>query len=173
MESQSLRGLFLDNLRDIYSAEQQLTNALPKLAKAASSAKLRTAFESHLDETKEHVRRLDQIFKALDEKPTGKTCVAMQGLIKEGDEVLDKRQSWAPDLVDAGLIVAAQKVEHYEIAGYGCLRTFAEILEEGEAQSLLQETLDEEGRADKALTAIAAETNVAANEGATESQSRE
>src|SRR5438270_8171187 len=126
MKLDSLKKLYLEELRDLYSAETQLVKALPKMAKGASSDELRQAFESHLKQTKEHVERLDEIFAQLDEKPTGKTCKAMKGLIEEGSEMLE--QEGDESVIDAGLIAAAQRVEHYEIAAYGTVRTFANLL---------------------------------------------
>jgi ferritin-like metal-binding protein YciE len=140
-------------MRDLYNAENQLLKALPKMAKRASTEELKEAFESHLEETHGQVARLEEIFERLGKKPTGKTCKAMQGLIEEGSEMMKEE---GPDsVIDAGIIAAAQRVEHYEIAGYGVARTFASILGEDEAEDLLQETLDEEGAADEKLTEIA------------------
>ena len=131
----------------------QLVKALPKMVKGASSAELKQAFGNHLEQTKEHVERLNEIFDRLDEKPTGKTCQAMKGLIEEGSEMLEEEGE--KSVIDAGLIGAAQRVEHYEIASYGTVRTFANLLGEEEAADLLQETLDEEGETDKELSALA------------------
>ncbi len=140
-------------MRDLYNAENQLVKALPKMAKKASTSELKEALESHLEETRGHVERLDEIFQKLGKKPTGKTCKGMQGLIEEGSEMMNED---GPDsVIDAGIIAAAQRVEHYEMAGYGVARTFASILEQDEAEDLLQETLDEEGAADEKLTEIA------------------
>jgi ferritin-like metal-binding protein YciE len=155
MKLDTLKKLYVEELRDIYSAEQQLVKALPKMAKGASSDDLREAIESHLEETKGQVERLEQIFEALDESAKGKTCQAMKGLIEEGSEILDEKGE--DSVLDAGIIAAAQKVEHYEIATYGTLRTWADLLHEEEAAELLQETLDEEGEADKKLTDLAEE----------------
>jgi ferritin-like metal-binding protein YciE len=130
-----------------------LTEALPKMAKGASHDELKQALEDHLGQTEEHIERLEEIFKRLDEKPTGKTCKAMKGLIDEGSEILD--QDGEASVIDAGIICAAQKVEHYEIATYGTLRTFANLLGEEEAAELLQETLDEEGETNKLLAELA------------------
>jgi ferritin-like metal-binding protein YciE len=149
----TMEDLFLDEIRDLYDAEKQLTKALPKMAKAASSEELRTAFENHLEETENQVERLEQIFTMLDEKGTGKKCAAMAGLIKEGDEVASSTEDSA--VRDAGLIAAAQKVEHYEISGYGSARTHAQLLGHQEAVSLLEETLKEEKQADRVLNDIA------------------
>jgi len=155
MKLESLETLYVEELRDIYNAENQLLKALPKMAKTASSPELKQAFEDHLEQTREHVERLDEIFEKLDKKPTGKTCHAMKGLIEEGSEILE--QEGAEHVIDAGLIAAAQKVEHYEIASYGTVRTWAEILGEEDAAELLQQTLDEEGETDKRLTELAEE----------------
>jgi ferritin-like metal-binding protein YciE len=144
-----LRETFLDELADLYDAEKQLVKALPKMAKAAEHEELKDAFETHFEETKEHVNRLEQVFRAFGEKPKGKKCKAMVGLIEEGEDVIDD------ELGDAALICAAQKVEHYEIASYGSLQSWAELLEENEAAELLQETLDEEKATDEKLTQTA------------------
>ena len=153
MKLDSLKTLYIEELRDLYNAENQLLKALPKMAKKASTPELKEAFQSHLEETRTHVERLDQIFDTLGKKPTGKTCKAMKGLIEEGSEMMSE-DGPAP-VIDAGIIAAAQRVEHYEMAGYGTVRTFASLLGEDEAEDLLQETLDEEGAADKKLTDIA------------------
>jgi ferritin-like metal-binding protein YciE len=153
MKLDSLQKLYIEELRDLYNAENQLLKALPKMAKHASHQELKQAFETHLEQTEGHVERLEDIFEKLDEKPTGKTCKAMKGLIEEGSEMLDKAGD--KSVLDAGLIAAAQRVEHYEIAGYGTVRTFANMLGEAEAAELLQETLDEEGETDKLLTELA------------------
>jgi ferritin-like metal-binding protein YciE len=151
----TLNELFVEELRDLYDAEKQLTKALPKMAKAASSDKLRAAFEEHLQQTEGHVERLEQIFEALGEKATGKKCAAMAGLVKEGDEIASETE---PPVRDAGLIAAAQKVEHYEIAGYGAARTHAELLGQEDAVELLEETLEEEKETDAKLTELAEST---------------
>ena len=153
MKLDSLQKLYIEELRDLYNAENQLVKALPKMAKHAAHQELKQAFEDHLEQTKEHVERLDEIFKRLDERPTGKTCKGMKGLIEEGSEILEKDGD--ASVLDAALIGAAQRVEHYEIAGYGTVRTFANMLGENEAAELLQQTLDEEGEADKLLTELA------------------
>jgi ferritin-like metal-binding protein YciE len=144
-----LKKLYVEEWRDVYNAENQLLKALPKMAKGASSAELKQAFEQHLGQTEEHVERLQEIFTRLGEKPTGKTCEAMKGLVEKVAEMLEEES------IDAGLIGAAQRVEHYEIATYGTLRTFAGLLGEEEAAELLQQTLDEEGEADKLLSELA------------------
>lgn len=143
-------------MRDLYNAENQLLKALPKLAKKAVTPALKSAFTSHLEETKTHVERLTQIFQGLGEKPSGKVCKAMKGLVEEGSEMM--KETGPSSVIDAGLIGAAQRVEHYEMAGYGVVRTFASILGEEEAHALLQETLDEEHAADAKLTEIAEAT---------------
>ena len=153
MKLDSLRTLWIEEMKDLYNAENQLLKALPKMAKRATTPELKKAFESHLEETQGHVERLDEIFVKLGKKPTGKTCKAMKGLIEEGSEMM--KEDGPDSVIDAGIIAAAQRVEHYEIAGYGVARTFASILGEDEAEDLLQETLDEEGAADEKLTEIA------------------
>src|ERR1700704_1631396 len=141
MKLDNLRKLYIEELRDLYSAENQLIKALPKMAKGASSDELRQAFENHLQETEGHVERLETIFEDLDESPKGKTCHAMKGLVEEGSEMLDEEGE--ESVLDAGIIAAAQKVEHYEIASYGTVRTFAGLLGEKQAAELLETTLEE------------------------------
>jgi ferritin-like metal-binding protein YciE len=158
----SLLGLYVDELRDIYNAERQLTRALPKMAKAASSDRLREGFLEHLEQTKGHVDRLDQIFDALGERSSGKKCAGMEGLIEEGSEVM--KEDFEGPVMDAALIGAAQRVEHYEIAAYGTVIAFAELLGESDHVSLLQQTLQEEKQTDERLTEMAQDINVAANE---------
>jgi ferritin-like metal-binding protein YciE len=153
MQMESLQDLLVDQLKDLYNAENQLIKALPKMAKAATNAQLQQAFTTHLEETKEHVDRLEQVFEALGENAKGKTCKAMKGLIEEGKEIMEEDAE--PEVLDAGLIAAAQRIEHYEIAGYGCVRTYAEMLGNDQAAKLLQKTLDEEGLTDKKLTDLA------------------
>lgn len=153
MKLDSLQALLMDELSDIYDAESQLTKALPKMAKAAHSAELREAFETHLQETMTQIDRLKKIFEQLDQKPKSKTCKAMKGLVAEGDEMA--KESGDPAVLDAGLIGAAQRVEHYEIAAYGCARTFAELLGLDSAAEMLQTTLDEEANTDERLNEIA------------------
>ncbi len=143
MPAENLQELFVNELRDIYDAEKQLTKALPKMAKAAESDELRAAFEGHLDETRGHVGRLEEVFKLLGIAARGKPCEGMKGLIKEGEEVMEELEGTT---LDAALIASAQKVEHYEIATYGTLATFAEVLEMQEAKNLLGQTLEEEKR---------------------------
>lgn len=161
MKENALKELYVDELRDIYNAENQLTKALPKMAKAASSEELRAGFEEHLEQTKGHVERLDQIFKELGEKPTGKKCKGMEGLIEEGSEMI-KDDELEGEALDAGLISAAQRVEHYEIAAYGCVRTYADLLGEADAVELLDQTLKEEKETDQKLTKLAEKINVEA-----------
>ena len=156
MKLETLRDLYIDQLKDLYSAENQLVEALPKMAKAATSAQLRMAFEHHLEQTKNHVKRIEQVFQNLNGRPTGKTCKAMQGLVAEGSEAI--KEDGPAEVKDAALIAAAQRVEHYEMAGYGTVRTFAQQLGETQAVTLLQQTLNEEGEADKKLTQIAEST---------------
>ena len=153
MKMQSLDDLFVEQLRDLYDAEKQLVKALPKMAKAASARELQTAFEDHLEQTEGHVERLERIFDVLGKKPRGKTCEAMEGLIKEGGEMIDANTD--PSVRDAGLIAAAQRVEHYEMAGYGCLRTWARQLNQQDAADLIEQTFQEEKEADHKLTQIA------------------
>ena len=153
MKLDTLQKLYTEELRDLYNAENQLLKALPKMAKAASSEELKDAFEKHLEQTKGHVERLEQVFEELDETPKGKTCRAMKGLIQEGSELLE--QDGDESVRDAGIIVAAQKVEHYEIAGYGSARTFAHLLGQNKAAELLQSTLDEESETNELLTRLA------------------
>lgn len=153
MNVNTLKTLYTNELRDLYNAEQQLVKGLPKLAKAAASPELREAFEKHLEQTKGHVERLEEVFKDLGEKPRGKTCHAMKGLIEEGSEIL--QADGDESVIDAGIIVAAQKVEHYEIAGYGSVRTFAELLGKNKSAELLQTTLDEESEANELLNSLA------------------
>ena len=149
----SLRDLYVNELKDLYSAENQILKALPKMAQAASSSQLQQAFNDHLEQTRGHVQRLDTIFDRLGTKPTGKKCKGVEGLIEESKE--EMLENMEPDVMDASLIVAGQKVEHYEIAGYGSTRTHAQLLGEREAAQLLQQTLDEEGETDKRLTRLA------------------
>lgn len=153
MKMKTLEDLFVHELKDLYSAEKQLIKALPKMAKAATHSELRSAFESHLQETEGHVKRLEDVFEALEISSRGAKCKAMEGLIEEGKQILE--EDMEDDVRDAALICAAQRVEHYEIAGYGCARTFARDLGHHEAADILQRTLEEEGAADEKLTEIA------------------
>ena len=153
VELESLKDLYIDELKDLYSAESQLVKALPKMAKAASNPQLVKAFNTHLRQTERQVQRLDRVFKELDESPRGKKCVGMEGLIKEGQELIKEKPE--PEVLDAGLISKAQHVEHYEIAGYGTVRTYAQQLGFERQAQLLQETLDEETETDKLLSNLA------------------
>ncbi len=153
MAMETLRDLYVEELKDLYSAENQLLKALPKMAKKAADEELRTAFEEHLEVTKEQVRRLESIFDELERSPRGKKCVGMAGLIEEGSDMM--KEDAQPDVMDAALIAAAQRVEHYEIAAYGTVRSYAERLGFGHHAELLQQTLDEEGETDKKLSALA------------------
>ena len=162
MKLETLKDLYIHELKDLYSAEKQLIKALPKMAKAASNAKLKAGFEKHLEETKEHVARLEKILGTHNQTTRGPRCKGMEGLLKEGTEMIEEEAD--EEVRDAGLISAAQRVEHYEIAGYGCARTYAELLGDKEGCKILQTTLDEEGATDKALTELAlSEINVAAD----------
>ena len=153
MEMSNLQDLLVENLKDLYSAEQQLLKALPKVAKKVENEQLREAFTLHIRETEDQVKRLEQIFNKLGEKPTGKKCKGMEGLIEENKEMMSEDAE--PEVLDAGLIVGSQKIEHYEIAGYGSAVTFAKLLGDEESARLLAQTLDEEERTDKKLTEIA------------------
>jgi len=153
MKLDSLENLFVHELKDLLSAEKQLVKALPKMAKGASSEALKEGIEDHLEQTKVHVERLEQIFQMLDKSPRAEHCKAMEGLIEEGSDLLEEEGE--PDVKDAALIGAAQRVEHYEIAAYGTIRTFAELLGLDKAVKLLQQTLDEEKETDEKLTELA------------------
>jgi ferritin-like metal-binding protein YciE len=161
MNKNDLHELYVEQLRDLYSAENQLVKALPKMAEAATTDELRTAFEEHLEQTQGHVQRLETIFENLGEKPTGEKCKGMAGLVEEGSEVIEN-DDFEGELKDAALIAAAQRVEHYEIAGYGTVRTFASLLEDDEAVELLEQTLEEEKETDQKLTEIAESVNLEA-----------
>lgn len=154
MKTESLQELYLEQLRDIYDAENQLLKGLPKMAKAATNEELQAAFEQHAEQTEEHIARLDRIFEELDEKPKGHKCEAMKGLLEEAKNLIEEMED-DPDTLDAALICAAQKVEHYEIATYGCLRTYAELLGFDEQADSLQDSLDEEKDTDDNLTELA------------------
>lgn len=160
MEHNALMELYVDELKDLYDAENRLVKALPKVAKAAKSEKLRSAVEEHLEQTRGHVDRLQEIFDNLGEKATGKKCAGMMGILKEGEEIME--EEYEGEAMDAALISAAQRVEHYEIAAYGCVRTWADLLGESEASSLLDKTLEEEKETDEKLTQLAEEINVQA-----------
>jgi ferritin-like metal-binding protein YciE len=157
MKLETLKDLFVEELRDLYSAENQILKALPKMEKAATSPQLKAAFQEHLEQTQGQVERLEKIFSKLGEKPTGKKCKAMEGLVEEGAEMIHEKAE--PAVKDAGLIAAAQRVEHYEMAGYGTARTFAQHLKLNDFAKLLQETLDEEESTDQKLTKLA-ESNI-------------
>lgn len=162
----SLQELMVESLKDLFSAETQLVEALPKMEKGATASGLKKAFATHLKQTEGHVQRLDQIFASLGKSPRGKKCKAMEGLVEEGSEIL--KEEMAPEVRDAALIGAAQKVEHYEIAGYGTVRTFAQLLGDQKTLQLLDQTLNEEKEADKLLTTLAeTQINVKAELGAT------
>ncbi len=152
MSLDSLEKLFLEELRDIYNAEKQILRALPKMAKAADSVQLKQAFTRHLEQTEGQVRRLERIFRDLGQAVRGKACKGMEGLLEEGKEVLEKEGD--PAVIDAALIASAQRVEHYEIAAYGCLRTYAQLLGHTQSEQLLQQTLEEEEATDKKLTEL-------------------
>lgn len=160
MSSESLKKLLIEELQDLYDAEKRLVKAIPKLAKAVQDGDLKAGLTAHLEETKEHVARLERVFKLLDEKAKAKTCPAMKGLIEESGEALEEKEASA--LRDAQIIGSAQRIEHYEMAAYGTARALAETLGEDEVAELLQTTLDEEGAADKTLTQAAAKVNEAA-----------
>jgi ferritin-like metal-binding protein YciE len=158
MKMQSLRDLYIEQLQDLYNAENQLIKALPKMAKGATSEELREAIGEHLEVTRSQASRLEELFSKLEENPKGKKCKAMEGLVEEGAEVLE--EDMEDEVRDAALIAAAQRVEHYEIAGYGTVRTYATLLGDDEAAEVLQEILDEEKQADTRLTSLAEEINV-------------
>jgi ferritin-like metal-binding protein YciE len=171
VKNDSLQQLYVDELKDLYSAETQMVKALPKLAKASSSDELRQAFEDHLSQTNDQVSRLEKIFEMLEEKPTGKKCLGMEGLVKEGSEAIQEDYSGA--VKDAALIGAAQRVEHYEIAGYGTVRAFAELLGEQEHVSLIEQTLREEKAADEKLSQLAEQINSEAQDSQPESAGKQ
>lgn len=166
MKATTLRELYVQELKDLYDAENQITKALPKMMKEASSDELRSALEEHLEVTTEQARRIEQIFENMGEKLKAEKCKGMQGVIAEGSDLLKEADD--DDVRDAGIIASAQKVEHYEIASYGTVRTYAELLGEDEAVQLLQQTLDEEKEADQKLNALAEEINVEASGGEAE-----
>jgi ferritin-like metal-binding protein YciE len=161
MAEKGLKELYVDELKDLYNAENQLLKALPKMAKAATSEELSAGFEEHFEQTKGHIQRLENIFKQLEESPKGKKCKGMEGLIEEGAEAIEEYDG---ELLDAALIGAAQRVEHYEIAGYGTVIAFAEELGESEHVELLNETLEEEKETDEKLTGLAGDINAQANQ---------
>jgi ferritin-like metal-binding protein YciE len=160
MSVETMQELLIDELKDLYSAEKQIVRALPKLAKAATSPDLKQALTNHLKETEGQVTRLEQIAEIVSKKLTGKTCVGMKGVLEEGSEVLEDTEKGT--VRDAAMIAAAQRVEHYEMAGYGSARAFAKLLDLSEVASLLDETLEEEKAADKLLSGIAKQVNTAA-----------
>jgi len=157
MKNTGLKQLYIDELKDAFNAESQLVKALPKMAKAASSTELRQGFEQHLEQTREHVQRIEEIFQSLDDSPKGKKCKGMQGIVEEGDEV--SNEDYEESVMDAALISAAQRVEHYEIAAYGALIEFARLLGESEHVELLEQTLEEEKETDQKLTELAKTIN--------------
>ncbi len=157
MKNTGLKQLYIDELKDAFNAENQLVKALPKMAKAASSTELRRGFEQHLEQTREHVQRIEEIFQSLDDNPKGKKCKGMQGIVEEGDDV--STEDYEESVMDAALISAAQRVEHYEIAAYGTLIEFAKLLGESEHVELLEQTLEEEKETDQKLTELAQTIN--------------
>jgi ferritin-like metal-binding protein YciE len=162
MKLETLKALYIHELKDLYSAEKQIIKALPKMVKAASNKQLAAGFKEHLEQTKEQVARLERILTSHDESNRGPKCEGMEGLIKEGDELIEEDAE--DEVRDAGLIAAAQRIEHYEIAGYGCARTYAELLEDPDSAELLQTTLTEESDTDKKLTNLAKSViNIRAN----------
>lgn len=162
MELETLKDLYIHELKDLYSAEKQIIKALPKMAKAANNAKLAAGFKEHLEETKEHAARLEKILASHDQTTRGPKCKGMEGVLKEGEEMIEEEAD--EEVRDAGLISAAQRVEHYEMAGYGTARTYAELLGDKEGAKLLQKTLSEEGQTDEKLTKLATSVvNLAAN----------
>jgi ferritin-like metal-binding protein YciE len=165
---EGLKELYIEELKDLYNAEDQLVKALPKMAKAASSEELSQGFEEHLEQTRGHVQRLEKIFQSLGESPKGKKCKGMEGLVAEGAEVME--EDFEDSVMDAALIGAAQRVEHYEIAAYGTVCAFAEELGESEQASLLNETLEEEKETDEKLTNLAKEINSQAYQAGQEGQ---
>jgi ferritin-like metal-binding protein YciE len=156
MELQTLADLYVHELKDLYSAEQQLIKALPKMAKAATNEELATGFQEHLEQTKEHARRLEQILSTHRQTTRGPKCKGMRGLVAEGAEMIEEEAE--PEVKDAGLIAVAQRVEHYEMAGYGTARTYAELLKDEEGANLLQTTFEEEKQTDEKLTKLAKST---------------
>jgi ferritin-like metal-binding protein YciE len=163
MAEKNLKSVFVDELRDIYNAEQQLIKALPKMAKAATSEELRSGFEEHLEQTREHASRIEKIFSGMGEPVKGKKCKGMEGIVSEGGEVMSEDYEGA--VMDAALISAAQRVEHYEMAAYGAVHAYAELMGESEAASLLDQTLEEEKETDKKLTDLSKKINFEAYQG--------
>ena len=163
MQMESLQELLVHEMRDIFSAENQMLKSLPRMAKKAKNPKLKQAFENHLRETEDQIEKLRRLFEGLGEKPTGKKCLAMEGLINEAKETMGEDMD--DDVMDAALIAAAQKVEHYEIASYGTCRTWAELMGMNDVARVLQQILDQEGKTDKLLTQLAeSEINIDAEE---------
>ncbi len=171
MKIASLRDLYIEQLRDLYDGENQIIKALPKMIESTESEELSSALEEHLEVTRQQAQRLETIFKGLGENPKGEKCKGMEGIIKEGSEVI--KEDMTENVKDAAIIASAQRVEHYEIAGYGTVRTYAELLGEEEAVDLLQQTLDEEKEADEKLSGLAEEINVEAEEGEEEDEGEE
>ena len=171
MVHNALKDLYVDELKDLFDAENRLVKAIPRMAKAATSERLRSGFEEHLEQTRGHVDRLKEIFDAMGEKATGKKCAGMMGIVKEGEEIME--EDFEGEVMDAALISAAQRVEHYEIAAYGCVRTWAELLGESEASALLEKTLEEEKETDEKLTELAEEINVQAKSESGEEEDEE
>jgi ferritin-like metal-binding protein YciE len=171
MSHNNLKSLYVDELRDIYNSEQQLIKALPKMAKAANSDELRKGFEEHLEQTRQHATRLEQILSALGEPVKGKKCKGMAGIVAEGGEMMSEDFDGA--LMDAALISAAQRVEHYEIAAYGAVHAYAELMGESEAASLLQQTLEEEKQTDQKLTKLSEQINSEAFDSGSEAKEEE
>jgi ferritin-like metal-binding protein YciE len=163
MKVNSLHELYLEQLRDLYDAEQQIIKALPEMIEAATAEDLKQALTGHLDVTRVQAKRLENIFTQLGEKPKGEKCQGIEGVIAEANELIEEVEN--PDIRDAAIIASAQRVEHYEMAGYGTARTFATLLEDDAASQLLQQTLDEEKEADQKLTALAEDINAQATEG--------
>jgi ferritin-like metal-binding protein YciE len=162
MEMETLKDLYIDELKDLWSAEKQILKGLPRMTKAATSPELKRGFREHERQTREQVKRIERIMKSLGESPRGKKCVGMEGLIEEGADLIKEKPE--PDVLDAGLIAAAQHVEHYEIAGYGTVRTWAALLGYDDHARLLQQTLDEEKETDKKLSQLAEAINVEAQD---------
>ena len=162
MDYESLQDLYVHELKDLYSAEKQILRALPKLIKHATSPKLKQGLEEHREQTRGHAERLEQIFERLGKSTRGAKCKGIEGIIEEGEDWISEEAN--PEVMDAGIISAAQRVEHYEMAGYGCARTYASLLGNKEDEALLNQTLQEEGEADKKLTAVSEKINVQARE---------
>lgn len=173
MALETLHDVLVDNLKDLLHAEKQLVRSLPKMSKAATDERLKEAIDEHLEITKNQVTRLEEIFSAIGETAKPKKCPAMEGLIEEGEEIIGEKKGSTPAALDAALIAAAQRVEHYEISGYGSARTFAEVLGFEDAARMLQETLDEESEANEKLNELAQEINSLAAEGAEEEEEHE